>query len=142
MMGSQQKTFFFFFFLVLLEDAARKVMSGAAGSETLSYVCAHCRGLRRDVLGDGGRGLGFGSRFGLQDVGLDHFEVAVLGGHVAVLERDQDGASVFPREPLLRLQSRVGTGRVRVQVVLEQIRLGVEGEGGSTGSAFSDRQLC
>lgn len=60
---------------------------------------------------------------GLQDVRLDHFQIPVLRGDVAVFERDQDGASVFPGEPLLCLQSGIGAGRVWIQVVLEQIGL-------------------
>lgn len=75
------------------------------------------------MLLDSRGGFGFGRRLGLQDVGLDHFQVAVLRGDVAVFERDQDGASVFAGEPLLGLQSGVGPGRVGVQVVLEQVRL-------------------
>lgn len=65
----------------------------------------------------------FCCRLGLQDVGLDHFQVPVLGGDVAVFERDEDGAPVFPGEPLLRLQSGIGTGRVGVQVILEKVGL-------------------
>lgn len=73
---------------------------------------------------DGWDALCFCGWLALQDVRLDHLQVPVLGGDVAVFERDQDRASVLPGEPFLCLQGGIGAGRVRVQVVLEQIRLG------------------
>lgn len=60
----------------------------------------------------------------LQDVCFDHFQIPVLRGDVAIFERDQDGASILPGEPLLCLQGGIGAGRVWIQVVLEQVRLG------------------
>lgn len=69
----------------------------------------------------------FCGRLGLQNVRLDHLQVPILGGDVAVLERDQYGPPVFPGEPLLRLQSGIWAGRVGIQVVLEQVGLGRRG---------------
>lgn len=88
---------------------------------------AHHWGLGRSVLLYSRDALRFGDRLALQDIGLDHFEVPALRGHVAVSEWDQDGASVLAGEPLVRLQRRIGAGGVRIQVVLEQIRLRGEG---------------
>ena len=67
--------------------------------------------------------LCFSSRFALQNVLLDHLQVPVLAGRVAVLQGDEDGLAVLPVKPLLRLQGAVRPRRVRVQVVLEQVRL-------------------
>lgn len=90
----------------------------------------HRRGLRRRGVFLDRRGtFCFCGRFGLQNVRLDHLQVPVLGGDVAVLERNQDGAPVFPGEPLLRLQSGIGARRVGIQVVLEQVGLGETGHG-------------
>lgn len=85
----------------------------------------HCglRSMMGDMLLHSRDVLSFCGRLGLQDVRLYHLQVSVLGGDVAILEGDEDGASVLAGEPLLCLQGGVGAGRVGVQVVLEQIRL-------------------
>ena len=55
-----------------------------------------------------------------------HLQLPVLRGDIAVLQRDQDGVAVLPGPPLLRLHGGVRAGRVRVQVVLEQVGLGTK----------------
>lgn len=57
----------------------------------------------------------------VQDVLLDHLQLPVLDGDVAVPQRDEDGLRVLPRQPLVRLQGRLGARRVRVQVILEEV---------------------
>lgn len=59
----------------------------------------------------------------IQDVLLHHLEVAVLGRDVTVLQGDEDGLAVLPVEPILRLDGAVGSRRVGVKVVLEEVRL-------------------
>lgn len=59
--------------------------------------------------------------FTVQDILFDHLQFPVLDGDVAVPQRDEDGLRVLPRQPLVRLQGRLGTRRVGVQVVLEEV---------------------
>lgn len=94
-----------------------------SNSDQKDTRAAHHWGLWRSVLLYSRDALCFGGRLALQHIGLDHFEVPALRGHVAISEWDQDGASVLTGEPLLRLQRGIGAGGVRIQVVLEQIRL-------------------
>lgn len=64
-----------------------------------------------------------GARGGLvvQDVLLDHLQLPVLDGDIAVPQRDEDGLRILPRQPLVCLQGRLEARRVRVQVVLEEV---------------------
>ena len=80
------------------------------------------------------RGLALGRRgvccflgwLALQDIRLlDHLEVAVLAGDIAVFQGDQDGLAVLPIKPVLRLDGTIWSCCVRVQVILEQVRLNV-----------------
>lgn len=59
----------------------------------------------------------------VQNVLLDHLEVPVLPRDVPVLQRDEERIGIPPLEPLFRLQGRLGPCRVRVQVILEKVRL-------------------
>lgn len=60
----------------------------------------------------------------LQDIRLlDHLEVAVLAGDIAVFQGDQDRLTVLPIKPVLRLDGTVWSRCVRVEVILEQVRL-------------------
>lgn len=89
------------------------------------HVDTHYWGLWRDVLLlDSGGVFCFCDWLGLQGVCFHHLQNPVLRGDVAVLEWDQERTSVLPSEPLLPLQGGVRAGRVGIQVVLEQIRLG------------------
>lgn len=73
---------------------------------------------------DGGDAFYFRCWLALQDVRFNHLQVPVFGGDITVFERDQDRASVLAGEPLLCLQGGIGAGRVWIQVILEQVRLG------------------
>lgn len=89
------------------------------------YSSTHHWGLWRHLLLlNSWDGLCFWSWLALQDVCLNHFQVPVLCGDVAIFEWNEDGASVLAGKPLLSLQGGVGAGCVWVQVILEQIRLG------------------
>lgn len=57
----------------------------------------------------------------VQDVLLDHLQLPVLDGDVAVPQRDEDGFRVLPRQPLVCLQGRLGSRCVGVQVILEEV---------------------
>lgn len=59
----------------------------------------------------------------VQNVLLHHLEVPVLAWNVAMLEGDEDGVGVLALEPLLCLQSCFWPRGVRVQIVLEKVRL-------------------
>lgn len=59
----------------------------------------------------------------IQNVLLDHLEVPVFAWNVPVLQGDEDGICALPLKPLFRLQRRFGPRGVRVQVVLEKVRL-------------------
>lgn len=60
---------------------------------------------------------------GLQKTLVD-FESFVLGGRSeAVLQGDQNGLPVLPLEPLVGLHRRLWSDGVRVQILLEEIRL-------------------
>lgn len=103
----------------------RKIENTVEGKHANNMIDTHYRGLWSwNMLRDSWDIFCFRGRLGLQDVlRLDHFQIAVLRGRVAVFERDQDGPAVLPGEPLLCLQGGIGAGRVGIQVVLEQIRL-------------------
>ncbi|TNN67858.1 hypothetical protein EYF80_021827 [Liparis tanakae] len=92
-------------------------------------------GLGRVVLrlSGGGAGRGRGRVAGRAGPGVLRGQlgfapegVSVLGrrSRVAAAQRDQQGRSVLPGDPLVGQESRLGAGRVRVEVSLEQIRLG------------------
>lgn len=87
----------------------------------------------RDVsIGSGVAAAGARGGFAVQDVLLDHLQLPVLDGDVAVPQRDEDGLRVLPRQPLIRLQGRLRARRVGVQVVLEEVRL--QGEMSRSGA--------
>lgn len=65
-----------------------------------------------------------GGRSGVQHVLPRHFELSALGRHVAIPHGHEDGFLIAPVQPLIGLHGRLGPRRVRVQVVLEEVRLG------------------
>lgn len=101
-----------------------KVIINSQKKWEIWHVYTHYWGLWRSVLLDSWDAFCFCDWLALQDVCLNHFQIPALRGDVAIFEWDEDGASVLPSEPLLRLQGGIGAGCVRIQVVLEQIRLG------------------
>lgn len=62
----------------------------------------------------------------VQNVLFDHLEFTVLDRYIAVFKGNEKGIFILAIEPLLGLQSRIGSSRVWVQVVLEQVRLKTE----------------
>lgn len=60
---------------------------------------------------------------GLQHVLPRRFELPALGGHVAVPQGHQDGVFVAAVQPLFGFHGGLRPRRVRVQVVLEEVRL-------------------
>lgn len=64
----------------------------------------------------------------VQDVLLHHLEVPVFPWNVSVLQGDEDRVGVLALKPLFRFERSFRSGSVRVQVVLEKVRL--QGRGG------------
>lgn len=60
----------------------------------------------------------------VQHILLRHFELPALGRNVAVPHGHQDGIFIAAIQPLVSLHGRLGTRRVRIQVILEEVRLG------------------
>lgn len=83
----------------------------------------HNRGSRGGRLVGRGRVLWVLVHLAVQNVLFDHLEFAVLARDIAVLEGDEDGVPILALKPLLSLQGGVGSSRVWVQVILEQVRL-------------------
>lgn len=61
---------------------------------------------------------------GVQHVLLRHFELSALGRHVAIPHGHKDGFFIAPVQPLISLHGWLGPRRVRIQVILEEVRLG------------------
>lgn len=59
----------------------------------------------------------------VQNVLFDHLEFTVLAWYIAVFKGNEKGIFILAIKPILRLQGRIGSSRVWVQVVLEQVRL-------------------
>lgn len=64
-----------------------------------------------------------GGGSGVQHVLLCHFELSALRRHIAVLHGHQDWIFVAAVQPLISLHGRLRPRCVRVQVVLEEVRL-------------------
>lgn len=69
-----------------------------------------------------------------QHIAPADLQVPLLAGHVGLPQGYKDGVGIPPAHPLLRLQGRLGPCRVRVQIVLEEVRLAGVGRPGSAGS--------
>lgn len=63
------------------------------------------------------------SGLAVQNVLLDHLEIPVFAWNVSMLQGDEDWICVLPLEPLFCLQCCFGPRRVRIQVILEKVRL-------------------
>lgn len=59
----------------------------------------------------------------IQNVLLHHLEIPVFAWNVSVLQGDEDWIRVLPLKPLLCLQCGFGPRCVRIQVILEKVRL-------------------
>lgn len=63
------------------------------------------------------------SGLAIQNVLLHHLEIPVFAWNVSVLQGDEDWICVLPLKPLLCLQRGFGPRCVRIQVILEEVRL-------------------
>lgn len=59
----------------------------------------------------------------VQNVLLDHLEIPVLAWNVPMLQGDEDRVCILPLKPLLCFQGSFRPRCVRVQVILEEVRL-------------------
>lgn len=62
-------------------------------------------------------------RLAVQYVLLDHLEIPVLAWNVPMLQGDEKGIGILPLKPLLCFQSCFWASCIRVQVILEEVRL-------------------